>query len=124
MPGGEKHDLPGASEQVYEVNMNNNLPKPLKDVMRWARHTLPDDCVITRGSLWVEPPGVLCPGFRVDGPNGRFAALAINGDQAYMEFQIDDTCTRDVFGKKLHDGFVDSTTLLLWRLFVNGAAPS
>jgi hypothetical protein len=104
--------------------MKNKLPKPLKHVMLRVRHVLPAGCAVERGTLWVEPPGVECQGFRVRGPKGRFATLAISGDRLYMEFKIDDAHPKEVFGKTLDDGFVDSTTMLLRRLFGDGTPPS
>lgn len=89
--------------------MKNKLPKPLKDVMLRTRRALPEGCIIERGTLWVEPPGIECQGFRIRSPKGRFATLAINGDQLYMEFKVDDASPKGVFGKTLDAGFVDST---------------
>jgi len=98
--------------------MKNALPKPLKYVMQQVRRVLPTGCTIERGMLWVEPPGVECQGFRVQGSGGRFATLAINEDQLYMEFKVGDGHPKEVFSKKLDTYFVNSTALLLY-----GTAP-
>lgn len=104
--------------------MKNSLPKPLEDVLHSARQILPPDCVITCRALWIEPPGVDCQGIRITGPHGRYVILAIVDNQAYMEFKVTHTRAKFSFVKELDDDFVDSTALLLRRLFNNGIAPS
>ncbi len=103
--------------------MKNTLPKLLKHVMLRTRRALPEGCVIERGTLWINPPGVECPGFQIQGPGGKFATLTLNEGQLYMEFKVGDGHLKEVFCKKLDDDFVNSTAMLLRRLFNDGTAP-